>query len=60
VQLSAEHREALHLAFVDGLPYDEIAQLLDVPENTVKTRIHYAKRKLQDLLVRLTQEEAPY
>lgn len=59
-QLSAEHREALHLAFVDGLPYDEIAQLLDVPENTVKTRIHYAKRKLQDLLVRLTQEEAPY
>lgn len=56
-ELSAEHREVLHLAFAEGLPYDQIARMLEVPENTVKTRVHHAKRKLRDAWERLTRED---
>lgn len=46
-RLSVNHREALRLAFLEELPYDEIADLLDVPINTVKTRVFHAKRQLR-------------
>jgi RNA polymerase sigma-70 factor, ECF subfamily len=45
--LSAEHREVLQLAFFEELGYEEIASLLGIPENTVKTRVYYAKRQLK-------------
>jgi RNA polymerase sigma-70 factor, ECF subfamily len=48
--LSDEHREALRLAFYEELPYEEIAMLLGVPNNTVKTRVYYAKQQLRRLL----------
>jgi len=48
--LSEEHREVLYLAFYEDVPYEEIASLLDVPQNTVKTRVYYAKRKLREQL----------
>ena len=48
--LSDEHREVLYLAFFEDVPYEEIALLLAVPENTVKTRVHYAKRRLREHL----------
>ena len=48
--LSAEHREALRLAYFDELPYEDIAALLGIPANTVKSRVFYAKRELQRLL----------
>lgn len=38
--LSAEHREVLLLRFVDGLTMAEIAQALEIPVGTVKSRIH--------------------
>lgn len=41
-------REVLMLRFVDGLPLEEIAQALEIPLGTVKTRIHHAVRKLRD------------
>ena len=47
VQLSPEHREVLQLAFFEELGYEEIASLLGIPENTVKTRVYYAKRQLK-------------
>jgi RNA polymerase sigma-70 factor (ECF subfamily) len=46
-QLSPEHREVLQLAFFEELGYEEIASLLGIPENTVKTRVYYAKRQLK-------------
>ena len=46
-QLSTEHREVLQLAFFEELGYEEIASLLGIPENTVKTRVYYAKRQLK-------------
>ncbi|MCP5182160.1 MAG: RNA polymerase sigma factor [Pseudomonadales bacterium] len=45
--LSVEQRAVVLLTFVDGLPYEEIAQVLECPENTVKTRMFHARRKLQ-------------
>lgn len=45
--LSADHQEVLRLVFYEELPYEEIAQLLAVPVNTVKTRVFYAKQQLK-------------
>lgn len=40
--LSEPHREVVLLHEIDGFTYDEIARLLDVPEGTVKSRLHHA------------------
>jgi len=55
--LSNEHREALHLAFFEELPYEDIAKMLAIPPSTVKTRVYYAKQKLKEQLQRLTLQE---
>jgi RNA polymerase sigma-70 factor (ECF subfamily) len=40
--LSVAHREVVLLRFVDDLSIDEIADALDVPAGTVKSRLHHA------------------
>ena len=45
--LSVDHRECIHLSFVEGMTLEEIAQIVDSPANTVGTRIHHAKQKLK-------------
>jgi len=45
--LSARHREVLLLRFVDGMQLNEIAEALDVPPGTVKSRLHFAIRELR-------------
>lgn len=49
-RLSAEHREALRLAYYEELPYEDIATLLGIPANTVKSRVFYAKQELRNYL----------
>ncbi len=49
-RLPAEQREVVFLAFYEGLPYRDIAETLGVPEGTVKSRMHHAKRKLMEVL----------
>jgi RNA polymerase sigma-70 factor, ECF subfamily len=49
-RLSVEHREALRLAYYEELPYEDIATLLGIPTNTVKSRVFYAKQELSHLL----------
>lgn len=45
--LPAQQRSVIELAFFEGLAYQEIAQLMDCPEATVKTRMFHARRKLR-------------
>jgi len=49
-RLSPAHSEALVLAFVHGLSYQEMAQIVGVPEGTIKSRLSNAKRALRALL----------
>jgi RNA polymerase sigma-70 factor, ECF subfamily len=56
-QLSTEQQSCLHLFIVEGMSLNEIAQVLDVPSNTVATRIHYAKRKLKEKLENIFGKE---
>lgn len=55
--LSPEHQEILRLVFYEELSYEEIAKLLSIPENTVKTRVYYAKHHLKRQLEQLGQKE---
>ncbi|MBI5850188.1 MAG: sigma-70 family RNA polymerase sigma factor [Planctomycetes bacterium] len=49
-QLPDEFREAVVLRDMQGLAYEEIAELLDVPPGTVRSRIHRGRLILQGLL----------
>jgi RNA polymerase sigma-70 factor (ECF subfamily) len=49
-RLPEEQREALTLAFFDGMTHAQIANLQNVPLGTVKTRIRLALRKLRELV----------
>jgi RNA polymerase sigma factor (sigma-70 family) len=48
--LSAEQRAVIELTYYHGLHYSEIAELMGCPENTVKTRMHHARKKLALIL----------
>ena len=52
-RLRPEYRSCIMLRHVEGLAYEEIAQLLDLPLGTVKTYIHRARHELRDLLAHL-------
>ncbi len=49
-ELSADHRDVIELTFFHGCSYQEIAAIVDCPENTVKTRMYHAKKQLQGIL----------
>lgn len=44
--LSPDQRAVIELTYFQGLHYSEIALLMDCPENTVKTRMHHARKIL--------------
>ncbi|MDQ3564486.1 MAG: sigma-70 family RNA polymerase sigma factor [Pseudomonadota bacterium] len=48
--LSAEHRAVIELTFFHGLPYQEIAEIVGAPVNTIKTRMFHARRRLAEIL----------
>ncbi len=48
--LTPEHRDVFLLADLHGLPMNEIATVLSVPENTAKTRLFRARARLRELL----------
>ena len=49
-ELTPEHRAVILLREVDGLSYEEISHVLEVPKGTVMSRLHYARRQLQERL----------
>lgn len=57
--LPAEQRAVMQMVYEEGLHYSDIAALLGCPENTVKTRIFHARRKLRSIWTQLTGSAAP-
>jgi len=55
-QLRPEYRTAIVLCHMEGRPYEEIAEIMDVPLGTVKTYIHRARLELRTLLEHLRAE----
>lgn len=49
-RLRPEYRTAILLRHVEDRPYEEIAEIMDVPLGTVKTYIFRARRELRDML----------
>lgn len=49
-RLSPLHREAIVLAFVHGLSYEEMARAIGVPIGTIKSRLSNAKAALRAML----------
>lgn len=48
--LSPEHREIVDLVYYHEKSVEEAAEIIGIPENTVKTRLFYARKKLAELL----------
>ena len=56
-ELSDEFRTALVLKEMDGMSYEEIATVVDVPLGTVRSRIHRARLELRAKLGMLLKPE---
>jgi RNA polymerase sigma-70 factor, ECF subfamily len=51
-QLTPPHSECLVLHFLEGFTLDEVSDITGVAPGTVKSRIHYAKKALREVLER--------
>ncbi len=54
VKLPDEHRAVLSLHYLDEMGVREIAEVLGVPQGTVKSRLHHARNRLKEALERVT------
>ena len=49
-RIADDHREILVLKELEGFRYGEIAEILDIPEGTVASRLYHARRALKEAL----------
>jgi RNA polymerase sigma-70 factor, ECF subfamily len=49
-QLSPSHREVIDLVYYHEKSTDEVAEITGVPQNTVKTRMFYARKRIAELM----------
>jgi RNA polymerase sigma-70 factor, ECF subfamily len=49
-QMSREHREVIDLVYYHEKSVEEVAEIIQLPKNTVKTRMFYARKRLAQLL----------
>jgi RNA polymerase sigma-70 factor, ECF subfamily len=56
-QMSKEHRAILVLREFHGFDYEEIAEILNIPVGTVRSRLFNARAKLRRILLRESGEE---
>lgn len=49
-QLSSAHREVVDLIYYHEQSIEEVARITGVPENTVKTRVFHARKKIAELM----------
>ena len=55
--LSDEHRQILVLREMEGASYETIAEMLELPVGTVRSRLHRARLELRDQLREVVQEK---
>ena len=55
-RLSLPHRLVFELAVYQALPYQQISELLGIPEGTVKSRMHNATRALKELMAEPSED----
>ena len=55
-RISVDQRSVIELTYFSGYSYQEIADIMDCPVNTVKTRMFHARRKLSKLLPLLEEQ----
>jgi RNA polymerase sigma-70 factor (ECF subfamily) len=51
-ELSPDHREIIDLVYYHDKTIEEVAEIVGIPKNTVKTRMFYARKRLACLLAR--------
>jgi RNA polymerase sigma-70 factor, ECF subfamily len=56
-QISEDHRAVIVLREVEGLRYEEIADTLGVSKGTVMSRLFYARKRLQQVLTEMWNNE---
>ncbi|MCB9777959.1 MAG: sigma-70 family RNA polymerase sigma factor [Alphaproteobacteria bacterium] len=49
-ELPEDQKQVIVLREIEGLAYKEIAEVMDIPEGTVMSRLYYARKKLQAAL----------
>lgn len=49
-QLNAAHKEVLVLRFLEGMSYEEIADVIGCSLGTVRSRIYYGKKRLRETM----------
>lgn len=49
-RLTPEHREVIDLVYYHEASVEEVAEIVGIPQNTVKTRLFHARKKLAELL----------
>ena len=49
-ELSPAHREVIDLVYYHEKSIDEVAEITGVPQNTVKTRVFYARKRIAELM----------
>jgi len=54
--LSCEQRAVVHLSLLEGLTFEQIAEILEIPVNTGASRYRYGLDKLRSLLRPLYEE----
>lgn len=52
-KIGPEHREILVFKELEGFRYAEIAQILEIPEGTVASRLYHARNALREALVQM-------
>jgi RNA polymerase sigma-70 factor (ECF subfamily) len=56
-RLAKDHRAVVVLKDLDGLRYEEIAEILNIPVGTVRSRLHRARLELRERLRGLVEEQ---
>jgi RNA polymerase sigma-70 factor (ECF subfamily) len=49
-ELSSAHRQVIDLIYYHGQSIEEVAEIVGVPQNTVKTRVFHARKRIAQLM----------